>query len=424
MLQPLRYVWMRLTPCVRWLAVWLVVGSLSSARAEEPVGLPSPLGLDAALAVAREQRAEIGASRARARAAEQEPGVVYPLEDPMLMPMINHLPLRFDGLDVAVLVEQRMPLSRLRRHRRDAAIALRDRALAGVSRTTLDVALAATEAFFMLWMRREMARILERQLELSAEFVAAAEARYASATGPQSDVLRAEIEVSRIKMQKRALSAEISAAEAMLRASLGLPPETVMPALAAWTPSSPAPSSSTAVGRAYEQRPELAAGRAEIRGAEADVRAMRSMYAPMGLLRTGPAYTMTDGPGVMLAFGISLPRRNRVRAQVQQAEAMAAMTRSDLAAMRRMIEGEVSAAQGYVAAAQARVDSLRDDVLPRAGATIEPTLAGYAAGQLPLVSVIEAARALWAVQMDLVTAQAELGIAWAELRRAIGEDRP
>ena len=51
---------------------------------------------------------------------------------------------------------------------------------------------------------------------------------------------------------------------------------------------------------------------------------------------------------------------------------------------------------------------------------IEPAVAGYTAGQLPLVSVIEAVQALWLVQADLIAADTELGLAWARLGRAIG----
>jgi outer membrane protein TolC len=51
---------------------------------------------------------------------------------------------------------------------------------------------------------------------------------------------------------------------------------------------------------------------------------------------------------------------------------------------------------------------------------IEPAVAGYASGQLPLVSVIEAVQALWLVQSDLIAADTALGLAWARLGRAIG----
>jgi outer membrane protein TolC len=51
---------------------------------------------------------------------------------------------------------------------------------------------------------------------------------------------------------------------------------------------------------------------------------------------------------------------------------------------------------------------------------IDPAIAGYSAGQLPLVSVIEAVQAWWLVQADVITADVELGLAWVRLGRAIG----
>jgi cobalt-zinc-cadmium efflux system outer membrane protein len=402
-----------------WMALLLVLCFVGETRAQEAVVLPSPLSLATALQVARERRAEIAVSRAQAQAAEQGPAIVYPLEDPSLLPSIDHLPFRMLGADVSVSVEQRFPLSRLRRYRRDAAMATRDRARTAIARTGLDVELDAATAFFMLWEQREMVRIIDQQLGLSRDLVVAANARYGAGTGTQADVLRAEIEVSRLEMQRRVLEWEISADEAMLRAVLGCPQTTEIPALAPWAAPA-APSPSAAIAAAHEQRPELAAGQAEIRGAEAEVRAMRSMYVPMAMLRTGPAYTMFGGPGAMLMFGITLPRRNRVRAQVREAEAMTAMARADLAAMHRMIEGEAASARALVLAADARVVALRDEVVPRSRQAIEPTLAGYAAGKLPLVSVVEAARALWSVEGELIAAQMQLGIAWAQLRRATG----
>lgn len=56
-------------------------------------------------------------------------------------------------------------------------------------------------------------------------------------------------------------------------------------------------------------------------------------------------------------------------------------------------------------------------------AAIDPAVAGYTSGQLPLVSVIEAVQALWLVQADLSMADTELGLAWAHLGRAVGPTR-
>jgi outer membrane protein TolC len=141
----------------------------------------------------------------------------------------------------------------------------------------------------------------------------------------------------------------------------------------------------------------------------------------MATIRTGPAYTMTDGRGWMAMVGISLPVwRGKLRAGVAEAEAMRAMSEAELRAMTRMIEGDAATAVYQVRAARDRQVAIRTNVLPRARMAIEPAVASYASGQLPLVSVIEAVQALWLVQADLIAADTELGLAWARLGRAVG----
>ena len=122
----------------------------------------------------------------------------------------------------------------------------------------------------------------------------------------------------------------------------------------------------------------------------------------------------------MAMFGISLPIwRDKLHAGVAEAQAMRAMSEADCA-MTRMIEGDAAVAVSQLQASRDRQAALTTDVLPRARMAIEPAVAGYTAGQLPLVSVIEAVQALWLVQADLIAADTELGLAWARLGRAIG----
>jgi outer membrane protein TolC len=193
-----------------------------------------------------------------------------------------------------------------------------------------------------------------------------------------------------------------------------------VPVLTALAFAQPPPSWS-AIKAALTSRPELVAGRAEIVRAESDVQVMRDMFRPMATIRTGPSYTMTDGKGWMAMVGLSLPIwRGKLRAGVAEAQAMRAMSEADLRAMTRMIEGDAAVAINQLQATRDRQAALTTDVLPRARMAIEPAVAGYTSGQLPLVSVIEAVQALWLVQADLIAADTELGLAWARLGRAIG----
>jgi outer membrane protein TolC len=282
------------------------------------------------------------------------------------------------------------------------------------------VGIDAANAYLMLQERRRTAALVDEQIAFAGDVVNAANARYASGTAPQSDVLRAEVEVARLEALARALIGEVRAAEAMLNTSLALDADNAVPPLAPVALAQPVPAWSS-LKAALTSRPELAAGRAEITRAEADVQVMRDMFKPMATIRTGPAYTMAEGRGWMAMVGLSLPIwRGKLHAGVAEAQAMRAMSEADLRAMTRMVEGQAAAAANQLEAARERQTALNTNVLPRARMAIEPAVAGYAAGQLPLVSVIEAVQALWLVQSDLIAADTELGLAWARLGRAVG----
>jgi cobalt-zinc-cadmium efflux system outer membrane protein len=401
------------------LTVWAMNWAAAVAAQTSPV-LPSPLSLGDVIRLAGERRDEIQAARARVRAGEARPTIVSALPDPMISPSLDHLPFMLGGADVSITIEQQIPLSGIRGHRRASALADVDRLRAEANRTTLDVGIDAATAYLMLQERRPTAALVDEQIAFARDVVNAANARYASGTAPQSDVLRAEVEVARLQALQRSLTGEIRAAEAMVNTSLALDADLPVPPLAPFALPQPVPSWAV-LKPALTSRPELAAGRAEIVRAEADVEVMRAMFRPMATIRTGPAYTMAEGRGWMAMVGISLPIwRGKLRAGVAEAEAMRAMSEADLRAMTRMVEGQAAVAVNQVQAARDRQLALTSDVLPRARMAIEPAVAGYASGQLPLVSVIEAVQALWLVQSDLIVADTELGLAWARLGRAIG----
>ena len=400
--------------------VLVLVVAFGRPAIAQDVSLPSPLGLGDVVRMATERRDEIAAARDRTLAGEARPAIVSALDDPMVSPSLDHLPFGLDGADWSVTIEQRFPLSGIRGHRRTAALADVDRLRADADRARLDVGVEAVNAFVMLQERRRSRALLDEQVAFARDVVNAANARYAAATAPQSDVLRAEVEVARLTALARSLGGEIRAAEAMLNTALALGADRAVPELAPVALTQPVPSWSE-IKAALGTRPELAAGRAGLARATADIEVMRSMFRPMATIRTGPSSTMAEGRGWMAMVGISVPIwRAKLRAGVAEAEAMRAMSAADLRALTRMIEGDAAVAVHQLQAARERHRALVDDVLPRARMSIEPAVASYASGQSPLVSVIEAIQALWRVQAELISADTQLGLAWARLGRAIG----
>jgi cobalt-zinc-cadmium efflux system outer membrane protein len=209
--------------------VMVVMLSAGSATAQTSQALPSPLTLADVVRLAVERRDEVHAARARIRASEARPAIVSALADPMISPALDHVPFTLDGADFSVAIEQQIPLSGIRGHRRSSALAEIDRSRAETNRITLDVGVQAANAFVMLQERRRTQALVAEQLTLARAVVTAADARYASGTAPQSDVLRAEVEVARLESLARALIGQVRAAEAMLNTSLAVDAEQPVP---------------------------------------------------------------------------------------------------------------------------------------------------------------------------------------------------
>lgn len=406
----------------------LAIALLGAGSAAAELELPEPLELSAVAALARENRDEIAAARARAAAARERPAIVHALESPMLSASVDHYP--FDMMeesmsqgryDRSFSIEQSFPLSGIRGHRRRAAEADALRLQAVADTTELAIELEAITAFLMLHEKRSMVLVADEQLALAQDLARAAAARYAAASGGQADLLRAEAEAARAGAEREALTAETGAAEAMLNAALGRSGGAPVPALVSSAREVPPPSSAAVLEAALRNRPELRGGAAELQRAGAELDVMRSMYRPMASVRVGHASTMAEGDGAMLMVGISLPIwGGSLRAGVREAAAMEVMARADLAAMRRMVEGEVTVARERVESSRVRFRALRDDVVPRVRMAVRSAIAAYESGQSDMVGVIESMRALWSVEADLVMADADLALAWAQLDRAAG----
>jgi outer membrane protein TolC len=411
----------------RWGGVAALAGALffasaslagRTARAED---LPSPLKPEAVLKYAAEHRAEITAAKARAAAAAEVPKQVRALPDPMVMASVDHLPIKLDGINASFVVQQEFPLSGVLGARERAADADAKAATAQVDTTRLDVEHQALAAYLMVVEAQRMAAVLDDQVAIAKQVVTVAQARLAATEPAGADVLRAQLDVARLEGERTALDADLKGAASMLEAALGRPVKGEPPTCELTLPAADPPALAELVKKAVEQRPELSAMKASVAKANAEVDVMKSMYAPMAFVRAGGAYTMTDGPGFMLMVGVSIPLwREKLGAGVAEANSMVTMADSDVSAMTKMVEGEVGAARQGVIAARTRLTTVRDKVLPLSRSVLSLTIATYAAGQVPLVSVLDAAKAIRDARMDEVTAEVKAAAAWARLGRAIG----
>ncbi len=384
-------------------------------------GLPSPLTPDAVLKYASEHRAEITAARAKASAMAQVPKQAGALPDPMVMVSIDHLPINLEGISASIQMQQDLPLSGLRGAKTRAAEADAKAAVAQADKTKLDVEYQALSAYLMVVEAKRMTGVLDDQLAIAKQVALVAKARLSASDPAGVEVLRAQLDVVRLEGERAAVDADLKSAASMLEAALGRPVKGDVPECQLTLPTADPPALDVLVKRAAEKRPELAAMKAGVAKASAGVDVMESMFSPMGFVRAGSAWDMSAGPGFMLMIGVSVPLwRDKLHAGEAEAKSMVTMADADVTAMSKMIEGEVGAARQAVIAARTRLSTVRDKVLPLSKSILELTIGTYASGQVPLLSVLDAEKAVRDAKMEEVLAEIKAAAAWARLGRAIG----
>lgn len=404
------------------LAVALQLSAASGLAQPAEQALPSPLTLEVVTRHAREHRAEIKVARERAHAGWAGAEAAGRPPDPMVMTSLDHLPLPDPmGADVSIMVQQSVPLSgelgaRVRRAEWAA------RALEEDEKTVrLDVELDAAQAFMMLAEDQSMRALVDRQLTLVGTVEKLVQVQLTTGKAELADLLRIGLERARLEVRRDNLDAKIKADDAMLDATLGRVPDTAVPVCTLPQPGPEPPPGAALAKMALGARPELASMGRRIRAADEDVEVMRHMRFPMGIFGLGAAYTMSDGPGLMVSVGISLPIwAGEYDAAISEAKAMASMGRVELEAMQTMVQGSVVAARERVEAARSLEHSIRTKLLPLGEQVTKALLSSYATGGGSVVAVLEGLQSSQMIEMEHIAALAELGRARAQLARQSG----
>jgi cobalt-zinc-cadmium efflux system outer membrane protein len=243
--------------------------------------------------------------------------------------------------------------------------------------------------------------------------------------GSLQDVLRLELELTRLHTDVVHIEREQRSSRALLNALMNRPGDA---ALGPPADLSVAPSADVA---ALEKnidgsRPEVAAAARGIRRSEAALDgARRSARLPqimVGLdywyMPTFPS-DMRHGYGAMVA--INLPwLSGRRSAEQREAEESLQADRYALESTKNTVRYELRDAAARVDSARKSFTIIDQDLLGQAKRSVDATQAAYAAGQGDAVGLLDALRSYLQVRIERVRALAELAASEADLERAAG----
>jgi len=405
------------------LATLLAVCQSAFVRAE----VSEPLRLADVLATARERNPELRAARERARAAAAIPRQVSALDDPTVGWESWNVPnsLRVGRADNNIFrLSQKLPFPGKRGlagkvAEREATVVERD-----ADSVELDVIAEVKRTYYDLWQAHQNLLVYQRERTLLERFARTAERRYGTGDVPQTDVLRAQVEltrtVNRVTTEQLAIASAGAELNALLSRESGEPlgvPEEAPPPDLDETPAA-------LIALALERRPELAAQAAAIDREETAIRLARRSYWPDFEVSVGRFvnYEADDGFGAMASVSIPLAYRSKYDAAVAEARARLAAAQADLRRLQDRVRRDVE--QAFLRARTARLqhDLFVTAHIPQTEQTLRVSEGAYETGTVDFLTLIDTGRAIEAVHLEHIEAASALEKAYADIERAVGTD--
>jgi cobalt-zinc-cadmium efflux system outer membrane protein len=243
------------------------------------------------------------------------------------------------------------------------------------------------------------------------------QARVREGVAAEADLLRSQLERDRAGAEASRFEAELSRSRAQL-ASFLAPPSmtpaalaardaalvvevqaTPLPLPSAGIPTSIGTPSPTDLASVLNGRPQVTAAREQVAATSAGVTAERTMLlrelsASIGTKQTG------GGRGLVAGFSLPFPLFDQNRGEIARARAEREASAFELAAAERAARAEITGAIGAARILSARAAQLsasgpdgRPAYLTRADEARRIALGAYREGAVPLLTVIDAARA-------------------------------
>ncbi len=403
------------------LAVALVA---AVAQAQEPLEQDGVLA--ALIDEALQARPELAQARAEAQAARERVPQARALPDPMLQVGVQN-----DGFDkwqvgkmetswILFMASQTVPFPGKRDLRGELADADARRRDLAAERARLGTIADVRRAYLSMQLAEARLELLAKLTALLEQAVTAAQGRYEAGEGPLSDVLRARLEVARLRQQRFIAEAEVRLQRQTLNRLRGRPLEDEVagarpfPMLAFPAP----PDEATALAQFRAQSPELLAAATDVTRAERGKALGQRSYFPDFSVAAGVMVRGALDPMWTVAVGVPLP----VYAGTKQSRAVAEATAVLEAASKetQTLDQLLALRTGQrLASWRALSDVWRgyqDGLLADAEATAGSTLEQYRVGRVPFASVLEASTAAIGV------VDASYGVLADAWRLAIAQD--
>jgi cobalt-zinc-cadmium efflux system outer membrane protein len=279
--------------------------------------------------------------------------------------------------------------------------------------------------YFRLAYIQQTLGVLQRSDALLTQVKEASEARYRVGQGNQQDVLKAQLQHTKILQEVAHHHQEEGLLEAQIKQFLGRPQESADIVAETLTLRALPYTATELLQRAREQNPDVHSKQASIRRQEAKVELAHKEFRPD--FNVGYTYEHTASQFrdyYMASFSVRLPNRGRQRAALAEAEQNQERARQELDAESQRVLSEVQ--QQYVRAktSEERLKIYSDGLVPQSEATFQSALSAYQSNRQDFESLLSGFLDVLNLDLEYRNELVEHESAMAELERLTGVDVP
>lgn len=399
--------------------------------------LPDP-GLRDLVAEALERNPGVAVARALAQAARLQAPQAGALPDPMLgaTAFVSRPETRVGPQDLVASVSQKLPWFGKRGLRQQGALQHAAALDAGVEARRLELVTATRRLYYEIGFLDAWSKVVEADRETLGHYEELARARYAAGVGIDQAVVKIQAEITRDDARLLDIASRRASLAAALNALRDQPQSTPLPPPALPAYGEAALDRQALRERALALRPEMARAGSELARAETGIDLARKEYEPDVTL--GAAYTWVgrrgdaagialpppdDGKDVFsLSASINLPiQRGRLKAGVEEAAELKRAAGEGKRAVAAEIDRALGELTERVALLWPQLHLLRDVLAIQAEQSLRSAEAGYAAGSLGALDLLDAERVLLEVRTASERTNADYAIALARLEGTVGE---
>jgi cobalt-zinc-cadmium efflux system outer membrane protein len=279
--------------------------------------------------------------------------------------------------------------------------------------------------YFRLAYIQQTLGVLQRSDELLNQVQEAAEARYRVGQGNQQDVLKAQLQHTKILQEIAHHHQEEALFEAQIKQLLGRPQESADIVAEPLTLRTRPYTAAELLQRAREQNPDVHSKQASIRRQDTQVELAHKEFRPD--FNVGYTYEHTASQFrdyYMASISVRLPNRGRQRAALAEAEQNQERARQELDAESQRVLSEVQ--QQYVRAntSEEQLKIYSDGLVPQSEATFQSALSAYQSNRQDFESLLSGFLDVLNLDLEYRNELVEHESALAELERLTGVDLP